>query len=171
MESIEKFEIKIDNKITKIDIEKDLDINMDDINNELIKQPAKYAYYATLSEFAHKRVSELDNEINVVYSQIYQQIVTANNQLEEESKDKKGKKPEKLTETAIKNMIINRKSYNELVKQQIQMEYIYNILKAARQAFEQRCQMLIQLGSISRQQLSDTALRIKEELKSKVNSK
>lgn len=167
-----KFDVTIDNKVTKIDIDKDLDINMDDLNNELIKQPSKYAYYATLSEYAHKRVAELENEINVTYSQIYNQIVTANNQLEaEESKKDKPKKVEKLTETAIKNMIVNRKAYNELVKQQIEMEYIYNILKSTKNAFEQRCQMLIQLGSISRTEMNNAVISIKEKIAEKAGKR
>lgn len=170
-----KFDVTIDNKVTKIDIDKDLDINMDDLNNELIKQPSKYAYYATLSEYAHKRVAEIENEINVTYSQIYNQIVTANNQLEAEESEKdkkeKPKKAEKLTETAIKNMIVNRKSYNELVKQQIEMEYLYNILKAAKNAFEQRCQMLIQLGSISRTEMNNAVISIKEKIAEKAGKR
>lgn len=167
-----KFDVTIDNKVTKIDIDKDLDINMDDLNNELIKQPSKYAYYATLSEYAHKRVAEIENEINVTYSQIYNQIVTANNQLEaEEAEKSKPKKAEKLTETAIKNMIVNRKSYNELVKQQIEMEYLYNILKSAKNAFEQRCQMLIQLGSISRTEMNNAVIGIKDKLAEKAGKR
>ena len=167
-----KFDVTIDNKVTKNDIDKDLDINMDDLNNELIKQPSKYAYYATLSEYAHKRVAEIENEINITYSRLYKEIVEANNKLDAEEAEKaKPKKAEKLTETAIKNMIIDQKSYNNLVKQQIQMEYLYNILKAAKNAFEQRCQMLIQLGSISRTEMNTAVISIKEKIAEKAGKR
>lgn len=166
MSNLLKFDIKLDDEVKSLDIEKDLNINAQDISNELIQQPAKFAYYGALSEFAHKRVTELDNELDLLYSQRYKKIIEASQTLEE-SDDKK-KKPEKLTETAIKNLIINTKSYQEMLAQKANMEYIYNILKVARQAFEQRCNMLIQLGSISRKEMESTVLQIKKQMTDKI---
>ena len=167
MSNLLQFDIKLDDEIRKLDIEKDLDIDAQDISSELVKQPTKFAYYGALSEFAHKRVSELDSELDLLYSQKYKKIIEANQSEEVDEKDKK-KKPEKLTETAIKNLIINTKSYQDLLSQKTNMEYIYNILKVARQAFEQRCNMLIQLGSLSRKEMESAVLQIKKQMTDKI---
>ena len=167
MSNLLKFDIKLDDEVKSLDIEKDLNINAQDISNELIQQPAKFAYYGALSEFAHKRVTELDNEIDLLYSQKYKKIIEASQTEEADDKDKK-KKPEKLTETAIKNLIINTKSYQEMLSQKANMEYIYNILKVARQAFEQRCNMLIQIGSLSRKEMESAVLQIKKQMTDKI---
>ena len=164
MSNLLQLEIKLDNELRKLDIEADLSVTPD-INKELTEQPTKFATYCALSEFAHKRLNEIDSDLDLTYSQLYKSITTDDKVDEDE---KKPVKKEKLTETAIKNMIIQKKAYQAILKQKIEMEYIYNILKGAKQAFEQRCQMLIQIGSNSRKELENSVMTIKKQMADKI---
>jgi len=119
------------------DITKELQIDLSNLNEELAKQPAKFAWWGVVHAVAKDLVDteegKLDSEIR-------------------KSAEASG---EKITETKIKNLINVNEKYRELKNQE-------RIARVIKEAFAQRKDMLISLAANLREEF-DTELSIKKE--------
>jgi hypothetical protein len=150
------FEIDIRVGETKqhLNLDTDLDIDPNNLQKEFIEQPSKFAHYASLQKFAAKRVEELEFELELVYATLYKKIIDATD-----------KKP---TETAIKQGITLDENYGKIRLKIIEMKHLHELLKIGRYAFEQRKDMLIQVGSMTMQEMNSEISTLKNKVLKKM---
>jgi hypothetical protein len=114
-----------------------------DLNEEFIKQPSLYAWFATLCEFASAEVETQKMTLS---------ILRANLDAEKRTElAESGKKP---TENMVNSAIIIDPKHQGAETALIEAKRQYGILKGIVKALEQRKDMLIQVGSTKRQELS-----------------
>jgi hypothetical protein len=118
-----------------------LQINEATLSDEFMKQPSTYAYFAALSEFAVADVEQKKLSFSVLEANL-------DSQKRVEFKDTK------VTEAVIKSAIIKDKKYQMMAEEIIEAERQLGILKSLVKALEQRKDMLIQLGSTKRQEMT-----------------
>lgn len=127
-------------------------INEAVLTEEFIKQPSLYAWFATLSEFASAEVETQKMNLN---------ILRAN--LDSEKRLMLLNEAKKATETMVASAIEVDVTYQTAQKALIEAERQYGILKAIVRALDQRCTMLVQIGSTKRQEMAMTDFGINIE--------
>jgi len=142
--------IKLD-KLYHLDLDTDLDIKKTEINDEMIKQPGQFAWYATLNELAKNKVQTLKSELELLEA-------TLDQKTRRDWDDSQGK----MTETSVSAKIKMSPEYKELISRYLEAQKSQGILSVARSAFEQRKDMLISLASNLRSEL-DSDLKINKE--------
>ena len=140
MELNMKVRVSIGDKEYDGTIKEILLINEAALNDEFIHQPSTYAYFAALSEYAMADVEQKKLAFSVMEANL-------DSQKRMEFKDRK------VTEAVIKSAIIQDKKYQALSEELIEAERQLGILKSLVKALEQRKDMLIQLGSMRRQEM------------------
>lgn len=152
-----KLDVKID-KVYKMDLGKDLDINRADMNTELANQPATFAWYATLFELAKAKTQKLKNELELLEAELDQKL------RRKWDADLHGK----MTEAGVSAAIKLNPTHQQAVEYYLQAQKDQGILGVARASFEQRKDMLITIASNMRQE-GDSQLTInKEAVKAKM---
>ena len=136
-----KVKVSVGDKDYEGTIQEILLINEATLSDEFIKQPSTYAYFAALAEFAvadveHKKLSFSVLEANL------------------DTQKRLELKETKVTEAVVRSAIIKDQKYQGASTELIEAERQLGILKALVKALEQRKDMLIQLGSMKRQELS-----------------
>lgn len=145
----------IDTKVLDIDItigkveytnslKEDLEINKDDLNTEFLNQSEKFAYYGTLSEMAKDKLARNKRELELLEARIDSEIrIQANNIRTSDPKAK-------ITEEAIKKGVVADTRYQDKVLEMLDASKMAGILQVAKEAFQQRKDMLVSLGANSR---------------------
>lgn len=152
-----------------IDIDAELAIDEQDIKSCYIDQAGKFAWYAVVNAAAMKRVDDLKTELDVVRAEVDVAKAGASARLKEEmterTKDAKGKEKIKLpAQNAIEAILDSQpevKSARERVadvqKRLVQAKYEQEVVRAVKEAFTHRRDMLIQMGADARMEQRDRA--------------
>lgn len=120
-------------------LEEDLFVNRADLNNEFIRHPERFAFYATCYEIAANK----ENQYKVALDRLYAI-------LDHEKRGELKMAGIKPTEKMVENSVITDDRYTALQNDYIQASRDAAILKTAMQAMQHRRDMLIQLGSAAR---------------------
>jgi hypothetical protein len=146
-----KVVVKMD-KQYDLDMAKDLGIDKASINADLANQPAMFAWYATLSELAKDKVAKAKSHLEVTEAELDQRI------RRDWDIDRNGKMTEAGVSASIKLSPIYQKAESQLQEAQ----KTNGLLNVARQAFDQRKDMLISLAANMRAE-SDTEITVLKE--------
>jgi hypothetical protein len=126
------------------------------INENLRDQPSLFAYYAVLAEIADSEMAEAKLALEVTESQLDAQVraelIAAGT---------------KATETMIRGKIVTNDVYLAAVSQLNVLRKNYGILRAIKEAFSHRKDMLVTLASNMRQQMDPEIYIKKQEMKGK----
>lgn len=114
-----------------------------DLTEEFVRQPSLYAWFATLGEFASAEVETQKMNLS---------ILRAN--LDAEKRLELGREAKKPTEAMVGSAIDVDSTYKDAQVALIEAKRQYGILKGIVKALEQRKDMLIQVGSTKRQEMS-----------------
>ena len=138
-------------KAHTLHLDDDLGIDRAGINDELANQPAKFAWYATLYEMARNKSNLLKQKIDEFAAKLDQSIRAAN-----------AAAGAKTTEGGISAMIASDETMAKLQRQYLDSKKEEGLLYVAKEAFEQRKDMLISIASNMRQEW-DTDLKISKD--------
>ena len=129
-----------------IDVDAEMALNPNDLESSFLDHAGKYAFYAVVHAHAQGAVDDAKHQLEMAKA-------TEGSRLRG-VKDDKGKAPsEKRIELMLEEqeeVIKARKAYNEAKRQEA-------ILKAVREAFVHRRDMLIQLGASERVERKDAS--------------
>jgi len=146
----EKIRLKINEQEHELPYEEQLQCSEETINEDLQNQPSLFAWYAVLEELAEAELQEAKLALDLVEAELdahYRSTL------------------EKVTETKISNKI---KSSEEYIKAKVAVNEArkkVGILKAIREAFSHRKDMLIALASNMRAQADPEIFIRKEKVK------
>lgn len=126
---------------------RDLQIDPTNINDNLSKQPALYAWFATVHEMARTKREQTENELELLYSTLYREV-------------KNNTAGMKVTEKETDSIIETNPKYVGMKKTLLGMHEQERIAAVARDAYSHRKDCLITLASNLRAQW-DTELSIK----------
>jgi hypothetical protein len=135
-------QVRVGEKAYDGTIKEVLQINEATLTDEFIRQPSTYAYFAALSEFAVADVEQKKLSFSVLKANLDGQ------------KRLELAKLGKVTESMVDSAIILDKKYQIMFEEVIEAERQLGILKSLVKALEQRKDMLIQLGSTKRQEMT-----------------
>lgn len=148
------------------DLAADLKINVDDINESYVDQPSKYAWWAVLAAQARAKADRIKSAIDKQDEYIRK---TLTGELDAKVREELELDGEKVTESKVTNGIYKHAQYvEELAKlHALRDEYVEanedaSILEAAKDAMNQRKEMLISLGAQLRVDMSNVELSMKK---------
>jgi len=148
------FVVKIDkDRIYKFDLEEELKIERDDLDSQLGEQPSKFAWFASMCAMAHAKAEKAEYRLKQYEAEI-------------DLKIRESKGDAKLTEAAIKAKVMNDSERLALVNRLIAAKEQYEIVQAARDAFDQRKDCLISIGA-NRRAEHDVECFLKEKKKNR----
>ena len=138
----------------KIDFSTEIIINDTDLNTEFIHQASKFNKFATTEAQAKAKLMNAKLRLEIVDAEITKKV--------REDFTKSGVK---ATEKMVNSEVILSKEYQAAQKALIKASCDADIAKAAKEAFMQRKDMLIQLGSAKRAEMDHSGLSIREQAK------
>ncbi len=144
------FEFIISNTVVDIDLNKYVPIDPDRLIDEFAKQPAAYAYLATLSAQVEAEYLDAKRTAERVYAETDSNV-----------RGLLTSQGTKFTESGVKALIEQSESYRAAVDNETQARAQMLVLKAIITAMEQRAQMLISLGAHLRMEADMTGMSIK----------
>lgn len=134
------FKEEIGDGVYSRDIQKDLAFSREDIDAAMMEHAELYAFYATLCANAKSHRDRLESIMEV-------QDAIIDEQIREEA-------DAKLTETEIKKRILRHPQHIDALNAYHDACAIYNKLKAAVDAFENRKHMIISEGAMMRTEIN-----------------
>ena len=156
------------------DLNEDLRINADDINESYIDQPSKFAWWAVLAAQARAKADRIKSAIEK-QDEYIRKILTG--ELDAAVRKSLELDGEKVTEGKVTNGIYKNDRYiEEMTKlHNLRDEYVEAnedacILEAAKDAMNQRKDMLISLGAQMRTDMSNTELTMKKKVVSTISN-
>lgn len=157
-ELVLQVKIKEGQQPQKLDLNVDLDINRENINAEMTNQPSMFAWYAVLHELAKAKSVEMKRKEKAFRAELDKKIRS------------KAKEDEvKLTETAIDSIITTSPDFINIQKLCNNADLEAGLLNVARQAFEQRKDMLISISSNMRNEVDTDIKVLKESVRKKMS--
>jgi len=153
----------------EIDIDAELAIDEQDIKSCYIDQAGKFAWYAVVHAAAMRRVDDLKTGLDVVRAGVDVAKAEASARLKEEmterSTDTKGKEKIKLPSMAAieavrdasPEVVEAREAVTQAQKDLVAARYDQEVVKAVKDAFVHRRDMLIQMGADARMEQRDRA--------------
>ncbi len=144
LEAIIPNETKIETVPYETNFSQDISIDKTDLETEFLEHSEKFAWYAGLSEVAQARADRLKFDLDVLAAQLDVEKRTELNQAS--LADPKFK----YTEKVVSNSIIGDVRYIKKMNEFLELQATANILNRAREAFNHRKEMLIQLANNSR---------------------
>lgn len=154
----------------EIDVDAELAIDEQNIKDCYIDQAGKFAWYAVVHAAAMRRVDSLKMRVDVLRADIDVAKANANVRLKKEMTTTsmvgaKGKEKEKITvpsQSAIdavvdaaKEVVEARSAVDAAKKSLVEARYEQEVVKATKDAFVHRRDMLIQMGADVRQEQRD----------------
>lgn len=128
----------------------DLYIDRTDLNEEFVRHPERFAFYATCYELAAAKAENYKTNLNRLYAV-----------LDHEKRSELALAGVKTTEKMVENSVITDDRYVALQDAYLEAQKNAALLKAAMVAMQHRKDMLIQLGSAARAEIQ-ADIRIKE---------
>jgi len=144
-------ELRMGGEIVRPNFKEELRCAEETINENLRDQPSFYAYYAVLAELADEALSEAKLALEMTESS-----------LDAEVREEMTRVGTKTTETAIRGKIVLKESYVAAVSLVNSLKKDVGILKAIKEAFNHRKDMLVTLASNMRAQ-ADPEIFIKKQ--------
>lgn len=130
-------------------LQEDLYINHADLQDEFLKQPELYAWWASTCELAKDLVARQKFLIERLAATIDHQA-----RMEAEEASQKLGKTVKLTEKMVENTVISNQEYQTAMFQYLELKKQLGMLQAGKDAIEQKRDMLISLGANYRAEAS-----------------
>ena len=152
------FTVKLGDKVHNLDLNKDLAIDKHSINRELARQPALYAWYATLHEIAKDKTALCKHKLETFEASLEMQIRQMDNP------------PVKLTADTVSAMVKDNVERRRMVEEYMAAKKAEGLLQVGKASFDQRKDMLISVASNMRNELDDD-LKILKEKAEKVTKK
>lgn len=147
-----------------LNLGEDLAIDYSDINQSFIDQPAKFAWWATVCAQARAIYEHSKEQVERYEDFIKQQLI---GELDAKMRTKIELDGGKVTESKVEKAIYASDEYKAAIEQlndmrdsMLKAQENYSILYAARQAMDQRKDMLISLGAQLRQEVNNTSLSL-----------
>ena len=173
--SILSINVKTSNSENLIDLSKDLKIDMDNINKAFCDQPAKFAWWATVTAQAKTLVDRKKLEIAKQEEYLKKTLVGELDAIVRTNLELNG---EKVTETKVSNSIYSHELYlqtqeelHKLREELLELQQNLSVLEIARDAMIQRKDMLISLGAQIRNETSNSELCLKKATAKKIVNK
>jgi hypothetical protein len=153
-------EIDVNGKLQEVDtVSEDLFIDEDNLNEEYIKQPGTFAWYAVLTAEAEAYRDKLKFDLEVLAADLDKQV-------REEIELRGDKVTEKLVETEVGRKQEYRNKKEELLEANRQL----NVMKAVKEGLVQKKDMLISLGANMRNEKDSSVRILQEEAKTKTKA-
>lgn len=144
MPQLPQIEITMDGITYDNTFSSDIAIDVTNLQDELATHAEKYAYYAFLAATARAKAAYAKMELEQLYARV-----------DFEKRKAAGNVPGfKYTEKMCENEVITDQRYIEQKKKALDANLLADQLDEAARAMAQRREMLVQLGGISRQQMS-----------------
>ena len=150
-----------------LDLAEDLKINKTDLSESYMDQPAKFAWYAVLAAQARAQADALKNKIEQKEDYIRKIL---RGKLDAEVRKQLELDGEKVTEGKVENGINCHPKYAEALEElhELRDKYVEvnenaSILETAKEALNQRKDMLISLGAQMRADMSNIELSMKKQ--------
>jgi len=137
----------------------DITINEGDLNKEFIEQPSKFLKYAVTEAQAQALVLKAKFILETTEAEVASTI-----------REDYRRRDLKLTEKQLESEVLKNSKYQHVMKEYLKAKEQADILRAARDAFTQRKDMLVQLGLARRQESEHSTMAIKEKVKEIVGS-
>lgn len=131
------------------EIQDDLYINHADLQEEFLRQPELFAWWASTCELAKDLVARQKFLLERLAANIDHQA-----RMEAETASQALGKTVKLTEKMVENTVIGNKEYQTAMFQYLELKKQYGMLQAGKDAIEQKKDMLISLGANYRAEAS-----------------
>lgn len=158
--SILEVTVKLPQNSYDLDLAKDSQIDVNNLNQGFIEQPTIFAWYATLAALAKSKVTRLKREVEKQDDYIKKTLIGA---LDSKVRKQLEINGEKVTETKVTNAIYadveyisNIQKLNGLKDELTDAEENSAILDVARETMIQRKDMLISLGAQVRSDYDNT---------------
>lgn len=120
--------IRLSERDTKeLDLMKELHVDRHSIGKELLKQPAKYAWWGAMYAQVESKVEVLEGRLDELFGELARSAV---------------KKEGKLKAGEVKHIVITNPEYQKLLQRVYKWRSSKRILKHAVKAFEQRLHAL-----------------------------
>lgn len=142
--------VKLGDKIHELNLNADLEIDKTIMNKELAKQPALFAWYATLYEIAKDKTAHLKHKIETFEASLELEI------------RQMASPPVKLTVDSIKAIIRDDKVHRRMAEELLHAKKSEGMLQVAKASFDQRKDMLISLSSNMRAEMDDDIKILKQ---------
>lgn len=154
------------------DLNSDLEIHPEDLNSDYCDQPAKFAWWATLAASAQAVVDRLKTKIEIQDTLIRKDL---KGKLDSEIREQMELDGIKVTEGKVEAAFYSHAEYleaantlKELQQQLIDAQDQARILGVAKEAMNQRKDMLISLGAAMRMDMGNLELAVKKAEAKKV---
>lgn len=152
---LDKLVLIIGKETHELDPQNELRMSEDTINEDLKNQPSYYAFYAVLEEIAEGEYNSARLELDMLLAT-----------LDKLYRDKAANTPgSKLTETQLTNQIRLDSQFLEATTKVNENRKNYGVLRAIKESFSHRKDMLIALASNMRAQQDPEIYLKKQELK------
>ena len=164
--SVLNFEVALNGKTYDNDAATALRIDRTNLDEEFANQHTRFAYYATLHEMAKDKAARLKVSLETLYAQLDHEKRMA-------AKAVQAADPKfKYTESMCENEIKTDQRYQLKQQEMLDANQLAGVLGVAREAFQQRKDMLISLGANARASTPDLRImgdRVKHETAEKVS--
>ena len=130
-----------------VDVDSELDVVRENLFNEFKEQPGKYAFYAAAYAAAQMAVERASINVSIAESQ-----ASARLRATPVGTDSKGK-PKDPSEAFIKSELPRQKEVTDAVDKLVDARGQEAVLRALKEAFQHRRDMLIQIGYDTRVEL------------------
>lgn len=147
----------------EIDVDAELAIDEQDIKTCYVDQAGKFAWYAVVHAAAMKRVDTLKMRVSVLRAEIDVAKAKANDRLKKEmteAHDKKKAPSQSAIDAVVdsaKEVVEARTAVAKAQQSLVDARYEQEVVKATKDAFVHRRDMLIQMGADVRQEQRDRA--------------
>ena len=153
------FNIKIGKRKYTCKLDKELGIDRSDMNLEMSRQPAHYAWYASLTALARDFHVSLVNDRRTLYAN-----------LDSKYRDVYDDRGLKITEKAIENGVLRDSEYVEFSVKVSDAKLNLDLLQAAMDSFQQRKDMLISISSNMRVERDLNLVTLKEDARKVISN-
>jgi len=162
-----EIKVKTESMDFKGDLGEELKINIEDLNESYLDQPGKYAWWAVLSAQAISKANKIKSEMENLKEYINKTLM---GELDLKVRERMERTGEKATEARVERAIYTHKDYKKHMEKlkRLRIEYAEAngeaaILEAAKDAMDQRKDMLISLGAQLRSEGNNADLSVKKE--------
>lgn len=138
-------------KLEKLDVEKLLKIDQNNLAEEFTKQAALYGYWSGILAEAERVRAECNARTDLEYA-------IADNEYRTEY-EAQGKK---FTEAVIKSEVTRDEIYQGSLQEYRDADYVYSALRGLLKALDMRASMLISLGATIRAEQDMTGMTMRE---------
>jgi len=143
-------------KVEEFDMEAQLVIDPTQLDKELIEQPSKFAWVASLHEYAKDLTQQEKMSLEELKAELDTEVRIEANQQET-----------KITEAMVRNLVLQDKRFKKANEHYLETQKLSNLLGVAVQAFHMRANMLISLSANKRMELDTEITTLTDMMRQK----